>query len=57
MDLRDNDIVSNIGSKNYKELIEETLFPSKQLKMLDGKKINSGVTTNIKSLSDVKGIS
>ena len=57
LDLRENDIVSNIGSKNYKELIEETLFPSKQLKMLDGKKINSDVITNIKSLSDVKGIS
>ena len=57
LDLRENDVASNIGSNNYKNLIENILFPSKQLKMLDGKKLNGDVVSNIKCLSDVKGIS
>ena len=57
LDLRENDVASNIGSNKYKNLIENVLFPSKQLKMLDGKKINGNVVSNIKCLSGVKGLS
>ena len=60
LDLRENDIASNIGTRAYKDLISIKLFPSKQIKMLDGKKINTeddDSASQIRSLSEVKGIS
>ena len=60
LDLRENDIISNIGTRAYRDFIGIKLFPSKQIKMLDGKKINNedgASASQIRSLSEVKGIS